>query len=126
MKKFLIILVLVLIATPVFAQARGPLSNVSASWYTVTAAQTTITFPFKTRDLYIHNGDAADLVCVDLRGGTIPANCVTDLTADGGFASIVQLPFGQAFSALNDFVTESISLKSLSATASPVTVIATF
>jgi len=134
MKKFLVIGLMLLIATPVWAATRGELRNTYASWFTVTLTQTTVNMPFfdranssryGSRDLFIRNGDASAQVCVDLRGGTIPGDCVTDDSTDGGTPSIVMIePLG--FIDLEDYVTNGISLKTQGPVASPVTVIFTY
>lgn len=119
MKKGLIlVLILMLFCVPAFAQRRGPLQNIFASWYTVTTSQT-ITFPYNSRDLTIHNASAIDIV-VDVRGNTIDTDFIND-----GSATTFQLQ-GDEILTLRDYITDSISLMSAGASASPISVIATY
>ena len=129
MKKALLLgLAIIFIAAPVFAQSRGALTNVYASWYTVTSAQTTISLPIASRDVYIKNGDAtaADAVCVDFTGGALDDSCVTNTSILGGMPSQIQIPGGTDIHMLSDYVTSAISLRALDGDASPVTVIITY
>jgi len=126
MKKLAIILALVLLTTPAFAQARGPLTNRFSSWYSIGTATTTFNMPLRTateryttRDVIIHNGSAVD-ICVDLDGGEIAADCGTSS------AGQVFMLNGTASVLLQDYLTTSISIKSAVGTASPVSVIATY
>ena len=121
MKKFMVIGLMLLICVPAFAQNRGSLPNVFASWYSVTATQETITFTPKSRDLAIHNGSTVP-IAIDLKGGVIPNSLVDDGVAS---PSIFQLEGNTAIS-LRDYVTESISMVSGEGTASPVSVIITY
>ena len=119
MKKFLIVLIALLITTPAFAQARGALTNTYASWVSVTTLET-ITFPANSRDIWVHNGSAVD-VCVSLTGDTIDSDCMV-----GSPNSTFQLNGTDDFYA-QDFVTDSITLlSSTGATASPVSVVVTY
>ena len=125
MKKFLpaiLILLIVGITTPGLAQQRrGALPNQFASWYTVTTSNT-ITFPFNSRDITIHNGSTV-IVCVDLKGDTITSACVDDGSA---IPSIVQLDANTAIS-LSDYITNAITLRSIDeSSASPVSVVVTY
>jgi len=130
MKKFfLALIVLTLLTTPAFAQNRGALTNIYASWVNVTAnSQKVFTLPNTSRDVYILNGDASNAICVDLRGGTIPNNCVTNLSLDlQGTPGIIQIPKASDIHLLSDYITGAISVKAIGgATASPVTVIVTY
>ena len=119
MKKFLVILMIMLITTPVFAQARGALTNTYASWVSVTGL-TTITLPANSRDVWIQNGSAID-VCISLRGDAIDADCMV-----GTPNSTFQLNGASQFFA-QDFVTGSITLfSSTGSAASPVSVVVTY
>ncbi len=122
-KKIFLGLTILVLSLPftVAAQSRGALSNIFASWYSVTTTQITITLPFNSRDITIHNG-STNAICVDLKGGTIPASCVS---ASGSNPSIIQLDGNTALS-LSDYLTSAISLKAISATASPVSVVITY
>ena len=124
MRKFLgLLLVFMLIATPAFAQARGALPNVYASWVSVTnQALTTITFPANSRDILIENGSAVD-VCVNLKGESFEQNCYQSV--DSTLHKTMQLGAGDSFFAM-DFVTSAITLRSAAATASPVSVVVTW
>lgn len=120
-KKILLTILILMMCSPVFAQARGALTNVFASWYSVTTATTTVRVPVKSRDVYIRNGDSS-AICVGLTGSAMTTDsvCNTTFTND-----LVQLD-GDSEIDLRDFVTESITLGSLTGTASPVTVIITY
>lgn len=99
--------------------ARGVLTNVFASWVSVTQTNQTITFPSPSRDVCVHNGSAVD-VFVSLKGGTI---------ANDGFVSTPNSTFmmnGAENLCWSDFKTEAISFKSTAGTASPVSVIVTY
>ena len=120
MKKLLTtIAILTLLATPALAQRRGAQTNVFASWVSVTGTQT-ITFPYNSRDIWIHNGSAVDIY-VDLKGREILAqgyNVAQDST--------IQLN-GTADLYLTDYVTGGISVFSTTgAAASPVSVLVTY
>jgi len=128
MKKGLILVLILLICTPVFAQMkRGALPNVFASWFSVTNTQTTITPPNNSRDITIHNGSTSTGIIVSLRGDTIPDSVVTGSyeSASAVLPNIFQLTANTAFS-LSDFITSSISFTTISGTASPVSVIITY
>ena len=122
MKRYLSMIMAILFLIPVtaFAQSRGALTNVWASWMTVSNTQTTLTPPSNSRDIWIHNGSAQD-ICINLDGGTIQNNC---LSVD---SVTFQLDGASDFYAV-DFVTGSISLRSASSTtnASPVSVVVTY
>ena len=124
MKKLLTLVLIMLVASPAFA--RGRLTNVFASWYTVGTTQTTISLPYNSRDITIINGDGTNPICVDLVGGTIPDNCVTDSVNN---PSIFVLDTDTTLE-LSDFVTDSIALEIETlddgSTASPVSVIVTY
>ncbi len=135
MKKFLATVVILLMTSSVWAAAgRGELRNTYASWFTVTIDQTTVNMPFSdernsirfgSRDIFVRNGDSSALLCVDLRGGTIPGDCFTNDSEDGGTPSIIMIePLG--FIDLEDYVTNAIGLKTQGPVASPVTVIFTY
>lgn len=124
MKKMLSIVFAIIVlfnSVSAFAQARGALTNTFASWYNVTTAQTTITLPFKSRDVLIVNGDTTDALCVSLKGETLGNACTDTVPVD----SSINLAGGQEIY-LTDFLTDTISLKALSSAASPVTVIVTY
>jgi len=123
-RKLILTLVLILLAVPAFAQRRGALTNVFASWYTVETTLTTVPMPHKSRDVYVLNGtgSATDLF-VDLRGGSLAHQLfVTNSTPN---PSIIQLGAGDSID-LRDFVTDSVKLITETGTASPVTVIITY
>lgn len=117
-KKILLIVVFLFVVTSAYAQRRGALTNVYETWTSVTTSPTTITFPVNSRDVFILNGSATD-VCVDLTGDStdVEGGCTTP----GSF----QLDGAEQI-ALYDFVTSSIILKTISGTASPVSVITTW
>ena len=118
---FLWLFLIPVLTTPVYAQSRGVLTNVYASWMNVTAG-TLITLPGTSRDITIINGDATDGICVDLRGNTITSNCLY------GAASTVVHIGAQTELSLYDFTTTAIYLKPVSAAtaASPVSVVVTY
>lgn len=125
MRKNLVLTLAILFLIPAtcHAQARGALTNVWASWASVTAATTTFSPPSNSRDLWIHNGSAVD-VCVSLRGGTIQNNCYERVPA--GEHHTMQLDGASDFYG-TDFVTNSITVRSATgATASPVSVVVTY
>ncbi len=120
MKKALALtLILMLVCVPAFAQNRGTLTNVFASWVTVTQANTTITPPYNSRDVWIHNASAVD-ISVNLRGETIETDGYSDTTE-----STFTLNGTSDFYA-SDFVTDSITMRSTAAAASPVSVVITY
>jgi len=126
MKKFLVIIAIVLMTTPAFAQARGALTNVYATWNSVTGI-TTVDMPlknatekYKSRDVWIQNGSAVD-ICISLKGEAITGSCLV-----GSPNSSFQLNGASQFFA-QDFVTESITMiSSTGAAASPVSVVVTY
>ena len=120
MKKIVLTLMLLaLLNGRAFAGERGTLQNVYASWVSVTAS-TTLTFPFNSRDLTIHNASAVDVI-VDLRGNTIDADGIF------GFNNSTFQLQGDEIITLHDYVTGAVSFKSSTgAVASPVSVIATY
>lgn len=116
------ILILVLMATPAFAQRRGPLPNSWASWYQVTATtEIKVTLPENSRDVYIRNGGSSNSLCVSLKGNTVTDTC----DASGANTSIVQIAAGSEID-LRDYTTKSLSLIGVGATASPVSVVVTY
>ena len=118
MKKLLVFLMLVLMTVPAFAGKRGALTNVYSTWSSVTGS-TTVTLPFNSRDLTIHNGSSIDVV-VDLKGNTI------DETYTNSGNSIFQIQGDESIT-FRDFVTDKVSLRSeTGVAASPVSVIATY
>ena len=132
MKKFIILLIMVFLATPVFASKRGALTNVYASWASVTTNKT-FAFPYfnertgeriKSRDLTIHNASAIDIV-VDLKGNTID-----DQTYLSGVNQLDNSTFqlkGDEIITFVDYVTDAVSVMSATGVAaSPVSVIATY
>lgn len=124
MKKYLslIFLVIFMLPTTAFAQARGALTNVWASWASVTG-QTTFSPPSNSRDLWIHNGSAID-VCISLTGQTIQGNCYERIAI--GKHSVMQLDGASDFYAA-DFTTNSITVRSATGVAaSPVSVVVTY
>jgi len=120
-KKFIILIVLFLLcASQAFAQNRGVLTNVFASWVSVTAnTVNTVTFPANSRDIWIHNGSAIDVI-ISAKGTSIPASNYVD-TPNSTF----QLD-GASDLYLSDFITSAVSFKSAGATASPVSVVVTY
>ena len=119
--KFKFIVFVLLLFTPfnVFAQNRGPLRNVWSSWVNVSTTQTKLEFPYPSRDVVIQNGSST-LVCVNIKGATIPSNCI-DTTTN----RIFQINDNSELTFL-DYETSGITLKTTSGTASPVTVIVTY
>ena len=114
-------------ASPAFAQSRGPLLNVWASWLSATVTEKVVDLPWRTtterytsRDLYLRNGDSTNSVYIDLRGATTIPESVTSTTN-----SIIQLDAGGEIT-LTDFVTDKLTFKAETGTASPVTVIFTY
>lgn len=126
MKKLLIIIVVLLVTTLSHAQAgRGRLKGLFASWYTVTNTPKVITFPYPTRDLAIISG-STNLIAVDLLGGTIPSVYTSNATANVNKPSVIQVNSTGGPVEFRDFETSAITLKALSTSASPVTIIATY
>jgi hypothetical protein len=122
MKKFLVVVGLILIAMPVYAQSRGPLTNVYASIASVAAnSNKTFTFPFQSRDVYILN-DSGQKICVSPKGETIAIDVPTGYcTVPTG--NIFQMATGTQV-ALYDLVTDAVSVRNTgAAAASPVSVI---
>lgn len=118
MKRFIYVLFMLLVlASTSYAQNRGPLTNIWASWVNVNTNQNTVlTFPFNSRDLIITNGDANDSICVDLRGNTIQNNSCYAATN-----TVVQVgPSDTLY--LSDFVTAAVTLQSSGNAASPISV----
>jgi len=138
--RILIALCLVLVlAVPNVVFARGPLTNIWASWANVNIQPNTITytFPYDTRDVFIKNSSSVAIV-VDLTGGTIPTTNTWSVAL--GYdrvnrnyvsnnmvtPSIIQIDAGDEIT-LSDYVTDSISMVAIgSSAASPVTIIVTY
>lgn len=122
MRKSVFILLFLLMPSVCYAQARGALTNVWASWASVTT-QATFSPPSNARDLWIHNGSAVD-ICVSLTGQTIQNNCYQSVPA--GQHTVMQLDGNSDFYAA-DFITNSITVRSATgAAASPVSVVVTY
>lgn len=125
MKRILVLaLMLVCCSTASFAEYK---SNYWASWANV-SSQITWTFPFKTREINVHNGSSIP-VCVSFNGATITA-ANSACTSPVGFASgldnkVFQVGANQTL-LLQDFVTGSITLQSAGAAASPISVVVTY
>ena len=124
---FMSLLLLLMLPALAFAQNRGLLSNEYASWITATLSQTTISLPsgITSRDIFIRNGDASNMICVDLVGETIPESCVTNTSTDGGNPSIIVIEALGSID-LQDYSTSAIGIKTFGPSASPITVITTF
>jgi hypothetical protein len=118
MRKLFIILTLILLPTLAVAQNRGILKNVISRWYNLSANTTqTLSLSPPSRDLHIYNG-ATTAICVGLKGATIDASCTTT-------SNITQIDANSTLD-LYDFETDSITLLSLGAAASPVSVVVTY
>lgn len=127
MKRVLItLLMLIGLSTTAFAEYKA---NVWASWASVTQTSVTWTFPYKSREINVHNGSSIP-VCVAFNGATITQSC----TSPTGFGvngtqtndnRVFQLGANQIL-LLQDFVVPSITLQSAGAAASPVSVIVTY
>lgn len=103
MKKFLVILLVLLIAVPVFA---GQKRNIFASWYSVDMDTTTITLPSEViADIQVINGDPKNVICVDLSGQGLDSSCKSKT----GRADTTQLYLGQSLE-LYDYVTSGLQL----------------
>ena len=99
------------------AQDRGVLKNVWASWVNVGTTLTVLEFPYPSRDVIIQNGSANE-PCINLQGESILHNCL-------GSNDTFNMNANSEIT-LNDYVTSSISMKMLTSTASPVSVIITY
>ena len=117
MKKFLIGFMLLAFATVAHAE-RGQITNVFASWVNVSTTTTNIPLPYPSRDVQIFNSASTQDICLGLRGETMDQTC----TATN---NLTQLAHGQSIQ-LFDYVTTNITLRALSGTASPVSVIVTY
>lgn len=125
MKKLICsVLLILLLTTLAFAQARGPLPNVYASWFTVNSSSTIMTLPFNSRDVTIFNSSYRGDICVNLIGEafTTPYDrCVTATST-----TTIQLASGESL-ILTDFVTNALSFtRAGTQNASPVSVIVTY
>ncbi len=123
MKKFLILVILLsLMAIPAVAQQRGSLTNQWTSWASVTTSHL-FTFPNNSRDLWIHNGSAIDII-IDIKGNAIDDDGYRDVRALEN--TTFQLN-GTESIYLQDIITPSIAIKSATGVAaSPVSVVVTF
>lgn len=110
------------------AQNRGVLTNVYASWIQATTTLQTITFPYPSRSLIVNNGSTSS-VCINLDGGDLngfgKGGLLSCSTSVGDGARQIFLD-GDAQVRLEDFVTDAVSIKTLSSTASPISIIATY
>ena len=123
MRKVVIGFLILLLTTPAIASKRGVLTNTYASWVSVeNNAQKTVTFPANSRDIWVSNGSAVD-VCVSLDGSTFGADCYEDVAATNN--DTFQLGAGQDLH-FQDFISDSVTLRSAAATASPISVIITY
>jgi len=121
MKKFLVVMLILMVAVPAFARSRT--SNTYSSWVSVVnETMTTITFPADSRDILIDNGSAVD-VCVSLNGSTFGGSCYMSVAST--LHDVMQLGAGQQIT-LQDFITDSITIRSAAGTASPISVIITY
>lgn len=124
MKRFLITLLLtVFLSAPAFAEYKA---GYWASWASVTQTPVTWSWPYKSREVNIHNGSSIP-ICVAFNGATITSAC----TSPSGFGNVYgdnrvfQLGANQLL-LLQDYVTPSITLQSAGAAASPVSVVVTY
>src|SRR3990167_1650800 len=113
----LTVFLILIFSQPAYAQNRGALTNVWASWVSVTQSTVTMTLPSTSRDIAILNGSTVD-ICVDPTGGGIPGNCAR---RNGDAYYNFQLD-GASEVYLTDFISTGISLRSTGATASPISV----
>jgi hypothetical protein len=129
MKRALLAALILMMTASIAWAERGTLTNQWASWVSLTVgSQQTFTFADKSRDIWLRNGDASATVYIDLQGGTIVStkNGVQSyVSASATNPSIIQLDPDSDVT-LSDYQTNSISMITGHATASPVTVIATF
>lgn len=123
MKKLTSVIILflcLLFQSSVYAQDRGALSNLYASWVSVApVVDQTYTFPNNSRDLCISNGSAIDIF-VNLTGGEIGNDLV-----EGGTSHVIQLD-GPEQLCLYDYITGGITLRSTGVAASPVSFTVTY
>lgn len=125
-KGFLTLILIVSFASTAFAQARGALTNVFASYVSVNNnTNATITFPANSRDLFILN-DSGQKICVAPDGGTIALTpsgyCVNSTNGN----KIFQMATGTQLY-LADYVTGSVSFRNTGGTAaSPISVVVTY
>lgn len=126
MKRFLTtFLLLTFMSAPAWAEYKA---NYWASWASVTQTAVTWTFPFKTREVNVHNGSSVP-VCISFNGATILNNVCTSPTstaqAQYGDNKVFQIGANQIL-LLQDFVTSSVTLQSSATAASPVSVVVTY
>lgn len=124
--RFLIALVslVCLSASPAWSEYK---SNYWASWASVNQTQVTWTWPYKSREINVHNGSSIP-ICVAFNGATIVPDACTSpagFGANSGDNRVFQLGANQVL-LLQDFVTPSITIKSAGAAASPVSVVVTY
>ena len=95
-------------------------ANQWASWATINSnTTTTITPPFTSRNVYINNGDSTDAICVNAKGGTVDNRCNSSEGIN------IQIPAGQSLN-LDNYRTDSITMRSIGGDASPVSVMITY
>ena len=130
MKKLLLTALILVLLVPL-AHARGAVTQNSwASWVNMSGdSMTTWQMPlvrtgvrYKTRDIWIRNGDATVDVCVDLKGGTITGTCLTN---DINTHSIFMLDADSEIH-FDDYLTDTITALAVGADASPVSIIVTW
>ena len=119
MKRIVLSLAVLLILTSFCqAQNRGALTNIYQRWYNVTTELTTITLPLNSRDVFIQNA-STNSVCISLVGASISnTSCIAD-------EGVMRLD-GDSDMYLQDFITGSVTLRTMTGTASPVSVVVTY
>ena len=116
MKRFIVFLCLILLSATIAYAQSSYTANSYQTWQSVTTTTQTVTLPYPSRNVFIHNGSATD-ICISLKGEAITPACASP--------GHIQLD-GPGDLSLYDFVTDSISLRTISGTASPVTVLTTY
>ncbi len=121
MRKLILFLMVLLLASPAFAEYKA---NYWASWANVTTA-VTWTFPYRSREVNVHNGSSIP-VCVAFNGATITNGCTSPVGfSNTGDQRVFQLGANQIL-LLQDYATPSVTLQSSGAAASPVSVVVTY
>lgn len=117
-RKAVMALILVSVMTSlVFAQLRSNVYQIQTWTPTTKNSNTTITFPYESRDVIVINGDATNALWVDLTGA--------GQTCKQNTAGCSFLPKGETLT-VYDYATDAVALITYAAQASPVTVISVY
>lgn len=119
MKKLLLGILFLLVLIPFSYADSGYKANYWSSWASVTT-QITWLFPYNSREIDVHNGSSVP-ICVGFNGTPMNTSCTSPANPAGNF-KLFQVGANQILH-LEDLVQSSVTLQSMGAAASPVSVV---